>query len=73
MEVCLFFFLADIFKVFVVVICSFCVCCVVCVCVYPHAFSVLGNQKKALYTLELELRIVASYHGCWNPNLKPLQ
>lgn len=57
-----FFFLTDIFKAFVVVICSFCVCCVVCVCVYPHAFSVRGNQKKVLYTLEMELRIIASYH-----------
>lgn len=63
MEVCLFFFnrylclrfLLLSFVRFVCVVLSAYVCT-------PHAFSVLGNQKKVLYTLELGLRIVVSYH-----------
>lgn len=51
----------------------------VCVNVCSVSASPQGTQKRTLGALELELQVVVSQRGCWNPtwilwkNSKPFQ
>jgi hypothetical protein len=51
-----------------------CRCVCTRACAHMHMFvSTHKGHKKESYALELEIHVVASCHGCWEPNSDPLE